>query len=99
MTTIPLRRGTTLRWRGRIAPHDLDGYTLTATARWIGGASDLDVRVLVDAPGWVEVSADPAETAAWPLRLLEMSVRGETADGEAFETETLLIDLQNEVTA
>lgn len=99
MTTMTLRRGATLRWRGRITTDSLDGYALTASAVWMGGRADLDVRALDDAPGWVEVSADAGETAGWPLRLAEMTVRADAADGEAFETETVFIDIQAEVTA
>lgn len=99
MTTLTLRRGSTLRWRGQITTDSLGGYALTACAVWMGGRADLDVRALDDAPGWVEVSADAAETAGWPLRLAEMTVRADGLTGEAFETETTFIDIQAEVTA
>lgn len=95
MTYIHTKRGTT--WFSAFTlPEVVDTYD-TITANWEckrqGGA--FEVRTI---PGTrrIELSADAADTADWPLDTLSCSIIY-TVDGEVVETENFEIYVKREV--
>ncbi len=98
--TLHLTRGATFRTRLTLTddPEGLTGAIVTSQLRRGNFVADLDVRMLTDVPGMVEISAPAEVTAQWPCALIACDVRVVQPGGEVFATQTFHINILPEVT-
>lgn len=98
--TLRLTRGATFRTRLTLTndPEGLTGAIIACQVRGRNFVTDLDIRVLTDAPGVIEISAPAATTADWPCALLRCDVRAVQPTGEVFVSQTFHIEILSEVT-
>jgi hypothetical protein len=97
---IRCKRSATFRMLRTVPFDPFDGWTFSAQARNGALMFDLSVRIIAEAGpdhGVIEISASAAETALWPLLLLQTDFRAARGT-EVAHSETFLIDVLEEQT-
>ena len=106
MPTITHKRGATLRTSVRLATSSIEDCEISGRVICGAVATEVSVRPLLDAPGWVEITVSAEETATWPVSAREIGpytparcdVRIAWPNGHVAYSDTLLINVLPEVT-
>ena len=101
--SIPFKRGDTFLVEATATaasvPQDLTGWSIRSQVRQGSTlVADLSVEYTNRPSGVFRLSAPPALTQSWPVKVLSCDIEYTTASGQVVSTETFEIDCKGDVT-